>query len=70
MSVYTRCDAEDARRAQAIECPVCKAQPGENCNGAMRLQEVHIARLIAARPDEQNQARRALIKQRARKARK
>lgn len=61
-SVFTRVDDQDVARAQSVSCPVCNAHPGEICAGSTRSNELHIARLSAARPEKQDRARRALVK--------
>lgn len=61
-TVLTRVDDLDVERAQTVLCPVCKAEPGEICAGSTRSNELHIARLSAARPEAQDRARKLLVK--------
>jgi hypothetical protein len=61
-SILTRVDDLDVERARTVLCPVCNAEPGEICAGSTRSNELHLARLSAARPEAQDKARRALVK--------
>lgn len=43
-----RLDRDDVRASLARECPVCHAPKDRACNGATRLNEVHLWRRLHA----------------------